>query len=78
MIRGEVWWVRLIVPLTSRLDRVFPSEAVVVVEGRPSKAAVDQVTTADKSRLLRPMGRLSADDLAAVERALALQLGLAD
>lgn len=66
-----------IVPLTSRLDRVFPSEAVVVVEGRPSKAAADQVTTADKSRLLRPMGRLSADDMAAVERALALQLGLA-
>jgi mRNA interferase MazF len=67
-----------LVPLTSRIDRVFPSEALVEVGGRRGKAMADQVTTASKGRLLRPMGRLSPSDMAAVGRALALQLGLAE
>jgi mRNA interferase MazF len=65
-----------VVPLTSRTDRVYPSEAVVEIGGRRSKAMADQVTTASKGRLLRPAGRLSPADMAAVGRALALQLGL--
>jgi mRNA interferase MazF len=66
-----------VVPLTSRVDRVFPSEAVVEVGGRRSKAMADQVTTAAKSRLVRPVGRLGPVDMLAVNRALAVQLGLA-
>lgn len=66
-----------VVPLTSRIERVFPSEAVVELNGRRSKAMADQVTTAAKSRLLRPAGRLSPADMREVDRALALQLGLA-
>ena len=65
-----------VVPLTSRIDRVYPSEALVEFEGRQSKAMADQVTTAAKSRLLRHAGRLSPTDMAAVDRVLALQLGL--
>lgn len=65
-----------VVPLTSRTDRVYPSEALVEVEGRRAKAMADQVTTATKSRLIRRMGRVSPTDLAAVDRVLALQLGL--
>lgn len=66
-----------VVPLTSRIERVFPSEAVVELNGRRSKAMADQVTMAAKSRLLRPAGRLSPADMREVDRALALQLGLA-
>jgi mRNA interferase MazF len=65
-----------VVPLTTRVDRVFPSEAVVEVAGQRSKAMADQVTTAAKSRLVRPAGRLGPDDMRAVNRALAVQLGL--
>jgi mRNA interferase MazF len=65
-----------VVPVTTRSGRVYPSEAVVEVDGRRSKAAADQVTTASKARLLRPLGRLTPRDMAAVDRALALQLGL--
>ncbi len=65
-----------VVPLTTNVDRVFPSEAVVDLNGRRNKAATDQVSTAAKSRLLRPLGRVSAADMVAVDRALALQLGL--
>ncbi len=65
-----------VVPLTSRIDRVYPSEAVVAFAGERSKAMADQVTTAAKSRLLRSVGQLSPRDMAALDRALALQLGL--
>lgn len=65
-----------VVPLPSRIQRIYPSEAVVDVGGQRSKAMADQVTTAAKSRLIRSMGKLSPEDMAAVDRVLALQLGL--
>jgi len=66
-----------IVPLTSQTERVYPSEALVELDGQRSKAAADQVTTAAKTRLVRPIGRLGPRDMEAVDQALALQLGLA-
>jgi len=65
-----------VVPLTSRIDRIYPSETVVEFAGERSKAMADQVTTAAKSRLLRSVGQLSPRDMAALDQALALQLGL--
>jgi len=65
-----------VVPLTGRTDRVYPSEALVEIEGEQGKAMADQVTTASKSRLVRRLARLSPTDMAAVDRVLALQLGL--
>lgn len=65
-----------VVPLTRSVDRVFPSEALVDVAGRRSKAMADQVTTAAKARLVRMEARLSPQDMGGVDRALALQLGL--
>lgn len=65
-----------LVPLSSRVERVFPSEALVQLDGRPCKAMADQLTTASKTRLLRRAGELRAGDLEAVDRAVRLQLGL--
>jgi len=65
-----------VVPLTSRVDHVYPCEALVNLVGRSSKAMADQITTASKARLIRMEGRLSPTDMAGVDRALALQLGL--
>ena len=62
--------------MTTRIDRVFPSESLVEVAGLPSKAMADQVTTAAKARLLRMAGRLSPGEMQGIDRALALQLGL--
>lgn len=66
-----------VVPLTSNVDRLYPSEAYVELDDRQSKAMADQVATVSKRRLANKAGRLSAKDLAAVERAIRLQLGLA-
>ena len=64
-------------PLTSRIDRVYPSEAVVEFAGERNKAMADQVTTAAKSRLLQSVGQLNSRDMEAIDHVLALQLGLA-
>jgi mRNA interferase MazF len=40
------------------------------------KAAADQLTTVSKLRLSNLAGRLSAEDLAKIERIVTLQLGL--
>jgi mRNA interferase MazF len=65
-----------VVPLTSNVDRLYPSEAYVEVSGKRHKAMADQITTASKHRLEEQVGRISARDLDAVERAIRLQLDL--
>jgi mRNA interferase MazF len=65
-----------VVPLTTNVERLYPCEAYVTLEGEQRKAMADQIATVSKRRLQRRAGRLSADDMAGVERALRVQLGL--
>jgi len=67
-----------VVPLTSRIDRVYPSEALVRLNRRQSKAMADQLTTVSKQRLMTRMGKLSGSDMSKVERVVMVQLGLVD
>ena len=65
-----------VVPLTRKVDRLYPSEAFVTVRRRRNKAMADQLATVSKMRLLRKVSTLSASDMRAVERAVIVQLGL--
>ena len=65
-----------VVPLTTKVDRVFPSEALVTVRGKKHKAMSDQLTTVSKHRLKNRVGRLSRIDMQAVEQAIKVQLEL--
>lgn len=65
-----------VVPLTSNVARLYPSEAYVVVAGEQRKAMADQLTTVSMLRLGQRIGVVSASDLAGIERAIAIQLGL--
>ncbi len=65
-----------VVPLTSNVERLYPSEAYVRVSGKRSKAMADQVATVSKARLQDRAGKVSAQDLTAIERVVRLQLGL--
>jgi mRNA interferase MazF len=67
-----------VVPLTSNVERVYPSEALVTLRGKPAKAMADQLTTVGKARLIDLAGRLSPSELQRVERAVMVQLGLGD
>jgi mRNA interferase MazF len=65
-----------VVPVTTNVARLYPSEAYIQLGGRQRKAMADQLTTVSKLRLRERVGRLGAADVAAVERAVCLQLGL--
>ncbi|MEW5957439.1 MAG: type II toxin-antitoxin system PemK/MazF family toxin [Chloroflexota bacterium] len=65
-----------VVPLTSKIERLYPSEAYVMLNGQQHKAMADQVTTVSKVRLSNNIGRLSKADLQKVEQAIKVQLGL--
>ncbi len=66
----------VVVPLTSNVARLYPGEAPVSVAGKPAKAMADQIMAADKSRLGRRLGMVIPAEMAAVDAAIALHLGL--
>ena len=65
-----------VVPLTSKVSRVYPCEAVVMLNDSQSKAMADQLATVSKQRLVNQMGRLTHTDMRKVEHAVKVQLGL--
>ena len=65
-----------VVPLTSNIARLYPSETYVRLDGRQSKAMADQLTTVSKQRLSDRLGQLSREDMHQIERVVSLQLGL--
>ena len=66
-----------VVPLTTNIDALYPSEAYVTLKGRLSKAVADQLTTVSKLRLINKEGLVSMSDMAGIERAIKTQLDLA-
>ncbi len=66
----------VVVPLTSRTEKLYPGEALVTVQEKRHKAMADQISTAARERLRDRMGTLSATDLRTVEDAILLHLGI--
>jgi mRNA interferase MazF len=67
-----------VVPLTSSVGRVYPSEALVTFDDKQGKGTADQLTTVSKQRLINRAGQLTPADMRQVERAVRVQLGLPD
>ena len=65
-----------VVPLTSNVGRLYPSEAYVMLKGKQRKALADQLTTVSKLRLMNKVGTLSNADMKKVEQAVETQLAL--
>ena len=65
-----------VVPLTTNVGRLYPSEAYVVLKGKQSKAMADQLATVSKLRLMKRIGMLTNADMKKVEQAVETQLGL--
>jgi mRNA interferase MazF len=65
-----------VVPLTTRIAKVYPAQTLIVLGAQQSKAMADQITTVPKLRLRRPIGRLDPAGIAAVDRAIRTQLAL--
>ena len=65
-----------VVPLTSHIDRLYPSEAYVMLHGKQNKTMADQLATVSKLRLFNRVGVISADDMQKVGEAIKIQLDL--
>jgi mRNA interferase MazF len=65
-----------VVPLTSNVERLYPSEAYISLGAQQSKAMADQLTTVSKARLLKLAGRVSQLEMKHVERAIKVQLAI--
>jgi mRNA interferase MazF len=65
-----------VVPITSKTHRVYPGEAIIELRGKKRKAIASQLATASKLRLGAKLGTLGSEDIARVEAAIAVQLGL--
>ncbi len=65
-----------VVPVSSQVERRYPAETYLSLNGERRKAMADQITTASKHRLQRCLGVLSTDDLDAAARVVRLQLDL--
>jgi mRNA interferase MazF len=65
-----------VLPVTSRVRRIYPSEALIRINGKQNKAMADQIATADKRRVQRRIGRVTGDEMKAIEKAIRTQLGV--
>ena len=65
-----------VVPLTSKTDRLYPSEAFLLFKGKQRKAMADQLATVNKSRLFKHAGILNLEAMRKVEQALKVQLDI--
>jgi mRNA interferase MazF len=65
-----------VVPLTSNVARLYPSEAYVMLNGEQRKAMADQLTTVSKQRLRTRIGTLGTSELERLGQAIQLQLAL--
>jgi mRNA interferase MazF len=65
-----------VIPLTGKTDHVYPSEALVVFDGKESKALADQLASVSKLRLVQCAGVLSREDMVKIEEAIKVQLNI--
>ncbi|MFH1122404.1 MAG: type II toxin-antitoxin system PemK/MazF family toxin [Pseudomonadota bacterium] len=65
-----------VIPLTSSVEKLYPSESYITFRGRKAKAMADQLTTVSKKRLINQAGTVSKSDLEGIKRAISIQLDL--
>jgi mRNA interferase MazF len=64
------------IPITSQVAKIYPGEAIVVLNGEQRKAMADQIMTVSKQRLKNRTGSISSADMISIEGAVLLQLGM--
>ncbi len=62
--------------ISSQVNRVYASEALVTLNGQTRKVMADQLMTVSKLRIGSKIGELSDADMAKIDRVVKFQLGL--
>ncbi|MCH8012498.1 MAG: type II toxin-antitoxin system PemK/MazF family toxin [Candidatus Marinimicrobia bacterium] len=65
-----------VIPLTSNINKLYPSEAYIILNGKKGKAMADQLTTVSKLRVIRKAGELTDEEIIEINKAIKTQLAL--
>lgn len=79
-INNQVAQTVTVIPLTSNIEKVYPFETLLLFQEsglfKDSKAKCNQMRTIDKKRLVKSIGRISAEKLEEIENSLYIHLGM--
>lgn len=65
-----------VVPLTTNVSKLYPSESYVTFRNKKAKAMADQLTTVSKKRLINHAGSIPAPEMDGIGQAIRVQLDL--
>ncbi len=66
----------VVIPLSSKISRIYPSEARISFQDKESKAMADQIRTISKRRLISKIGSLPLEEMEKIENKIKLFLEL--
>jgi len=66
----------VVIPLSSKVSRIYPSEAKILFQSKENKAMVDQIRTISKRHLISKMGSLPLEEMKKIEDRIKLFLEL--
>lgn len=75
-IGNEVSDIVMIAPVTSKIDRLYPVEVKITLDGKQGKIMLNQCKAIDKSRLKARMGSVDSDTMKSVEEAIKIVFAL--
>ena len=65
-----------VLPCSSQVRKVYPSEVVLEIDGKDSKAMADQLTTVSEIRFVEKIGTITEEEMKKVEEIIKIQLDL--
>jgi mRNA interferase MazF len=65
-----------VIPLSSNIKKLYPSETLVTIKGQQSKALVDQIATVSKKRLRKKIATLTNAELIQIGEIIKQHFGL--
>ena len=66
----------VVIPISSNLSKIYPSEAKVIIRDKQSKAMADQIRTISKTRLISKIQSLTSEEMKQIEEKIKLFLEL--
>ena len=66
----------VVVPISSNVSKIYPSEAKITLLGKENKVMADQIRTISKRRLVSRIGKLSPEEMKEIGQKIKLFLEL--
>jgi mRNA interferase MazF len=66
----------MVAPITTNINKIYPFEARLDVNGKQCKVMLNQARAVDKSRLGKKIGRTHFEEMQVVDKAIGIVFGL--